>query len=52
MNHVSMGAKIVKTFFIVLFVIEMARICKRIKFDEKNTDVRKYGNVYFTMFNL
>ena len=25
---------------------------KRIKFDEKNTDVRKYGNVFFTMFNL
>ena len=25
---------------------------KRIKFDEKNTDVRKYGSVFFTMFNL
>ena len=25
---------------------------KRIKFDDKNIDVRKYGNVFFTMFNL
>ena len=25
---------------------------KRIKFDEKNIDVRKYGSVFFTMFNL
>ena len=25
---------------------------KRIKFDEKNIDVRKYGNVFFTMFSL